>query len=490
MAQELFSHSLQEFTGEITNSKLAESIVELKRFLGAKKIKFFQWNEESIAVGITVTVDLPPLGNFQGIDIKDREYILIVINLKDYPTTVPLVYPDRLDFPKNSLAHLYVAVKGKPPAFCLVREGLTEWYSNKRLKDLYIRTANWLRDAACGELTEDGDQFDPIRLEGYSGSMIYDYDQLAEIVNEKKSFISGSNFSIGLFERSTSENKVSFKLTKIVTQETLTESLDDFKNEKEKSDSLSSKKHYHFGYIVWSSETISYNQYSVNFPEDWSELKTFCSEYGVSTVNIEKQIAEEDQNIFVTVPFIVAIRRPKKIIGFFADIEFVNFSLRVDTTDVDNGIITNNNAPTKFYKHAQPLSRQKAKEISGSQVNLGKYSLIVGCGALGSKIVMHFARSGATNYILTDPDDLSPHNMVRHALLGNAEGLNKAEALKKEITALYPYEKLPLLLSVKASGSGFIDPELSKFFSWILDFTASNAFAQSLILSALNRKQG
>lgn len=71
--------------------------------------------------------------------------------------------------------------------------------------------------------------------------------------------------------------------------------------------------------------------------------------------------------------------------------------------------------------------------------------------------------------------------MVRHALLGNSEGMGKADAMKKEINAIFPYDKLPMLLSAKGSGSGFLGPELNKFFSWILDFTASNAFAQAVV---------
>ncbi len=479
MGKKLFSDSLSEFTEEISNGALTESITQLGRFLGKKRLRAYQWGEGTIAIATVVPVDLPPLGNFEDLDIRANEPLLIVVDLNSYPDIAPIVFPDRLDFPKDNLAHLYIAKKGKPPAFCLVREGLTDWYSNKQLKDLYVRVGNWLRDAASGQLSEDGNQFDPVRLEGYTGTMIYDYDQIAGIVNEKKSFLSDSNFSIALFERIVSGNRVAFKLTKPVTQESLNESIEELNKEKQKSDSAPSKKNYHFGYILWSEATTAYNHYSVNFPEHWNEFKDFCSSYGISITQIENQIAESNHNIFVTIPVIVAIRRPKKIIGFSADIEFINFTIRIDSIDVGNGAIINN-VPVLFYKHGQPLSLQRAKQISGSQVNLGKYSLIAGCGALGSKVVMHFARAGAANYFLADPDDFSPHNLVRHALMGNAEGQNKAQALIQEIKTFYPYEKLPLLLTSKSSGTGLLDPGLTKFFEWILDFTASNAFAQSL----------
>ena len=488
MAQKLFSESLQKYTGAIDNPLLKESILGLGKLVGVRNLSYYQWDERSIAISLKAPVELPPLGNFEGIDIRPKEPILILADIKDYPNIPPLVCPDRLDFPKNSLAHLYVAKKGKPPAFCLVRGEIAEWYSNKTLKDLFIRTANWLRDAASGELTEDGDQFDPIRLEGYIGTMIYDYDQVVNVVNTKQSYVEGANFSIAMFERTDADKGFAFKLIRIVTAENLESSLNDVtKKAKEKSDDPSSKKTYHFGYILWSDTTDTYSKYSIHFPEDWNSLKEFCSEYGISMLQFEKQIAENDQNVFVNIPVIIGIRRPKKIIGFSADVEFINFLVRIDTTDVENGSIINN-VPVSFSKHGQPLSRERAKEISGKQVNLGDYSLIAGCGALGSKVVMHFARSGATNYILADPDDLSPHNLVRNALLGNSEGLAKAHALKKEIKAIFPYEKMHLLLSAKNSGTGFLDPEISKFFSWILDFTASNAFTLTLVRTNFETK--
>lgn len=480
MAQKHFSESLKKFKGKIENPQLAESILGLKQQIGSRNLRLFQWGEDEVALSVKVPVDLPPLGNFEGLDIRGSEPVLIKVDLKEYPRIPPMVFPDRLDFPKNNLAHLYVARKGNPPGFCLVRGDIAEWYSNKRLKDLFTRTQNWLRDAASGDLNEDGGQFDPIRLEGYLATMIYDYDQVAAIVNANKSYSEGSNFSIALFERINVGDKFAFKLIRMITSDNIESSVQDLKKEKEKSEGSPSKKNYHFGYILWSENTGSYSKYSTHLPDDWKSFKEFCKEYGIGHTHIEKQISENDHNIFISIPVIVGIRRPKKIIGFSSDIEFVNLTISVDTTDVENGTIINN-VPVSFYKHSQSLSREKAKQISGIQVNLGKYALIAGCGALGSKVVMHFARSGATNYILTDPDELSPHNLVRHSLLGNSEGLGKAEALKKEINAIFPNETMPLLIAAKNTGTGFLDKKLNKFFDWIFDFTASNAFSQALV---------
>ena len=483
MALSMYSATLAPFSQEINNSNLVNSLQELESFLGRKPLKLLAWDEHHLAIPLNIPVELPPLGNFENIDIQQVEPVLVVINLGRYPLIPPTVFSDRLDFPKDRLAHLYVAKKGRPPAFCLIRGDISEWYANKHLKDLVIRIGNWFRDAATGQLTTDGNQFDPVRLEGYWGTVIYDYDQLADIVTGKKSFHLDSDFAIGLFERNFTNKEPVFKLNKLITPDNASATYDDFLKEKAKDAELPSKKHYHFGYIIWSNEEMVYNQYEVNFPSDWAELKTFCAQFGVSFQNLEKWIAADDPNTYVLVPVITGVKRPKPLIGFSGSIEFFNFCLRVDSPDVEEDRIVNN-IPVTYQSHKQPLTLKKAREISGFKGNFGLYNLIVGCGALGSKITMHLARSGVTNYMLADPDELSPHNLVRHTALAHSEGLNKAELLKEEITNIYRYENL-LTSTLAKSGETIFDSQLLKIFSWIFDFTASNGFSQSLVKAIL-----
>jgi hypothetical protein len=484
MAQELYSESLSDYSDHINNEELLESIQHLMDFLGVQEIKLLNWADKYVAIPLTVPVELPPLGNFQDIDIKSEEPILLVIHTERYPSIPPAVHTDRLSFPKDHLAHLYVVKNGQPPEFCLVRGSRADWYANKRLKDLYIRVCNWLRDASAGELTEDGNQFDPLRLEGYSGMMIYDYDELFQIVTEKKSFLSNENFAIGMFERISYDDNVTFKIRRIVTRENLEDSKVEFEKELQKDDSIPSKKKYHFGYILWSDTEEHFNNYCVELPSDLNSFRVFCRTYGINFSRLEHFIATVTINLYIAFPVIVGIKRPKKLIGFSGSIEFINFLFHIDSADKKDGIIINNK-PVKFYKHGQPLKRSKAKEISGIIPNIGEYSLVVGCGALGSKVVMHFSRCGITNLLLTDPDDVSPHNLVRHALLGNSEGKSKAHALKQEIINLYPYDK-HLTFSSGLSGGYWLSPEMLKLYNWIFDFSASYSFLHQLIKANLS----
>lgn len=469
-----FSTNLSNHSGEVSNVLLSNTLSDL----GVIREEILVWDENRIAVTLDVSIDLPPLGNFQGVDIRATEPIILVFDLKEYPTEPPKVFPDRLDFPKDSLAHLYVAVNGKPPGFCLVREGLKEWYSNKSIKDLIIRIANWLRDAAAGELATDGNEFDPLRLENYTGTFIYDYNKVVDIVKGNKSYIPGSNFAMAFFE-TTFEGSIALTLQRVVNKENQGEILTAFLKEKAKDRSTPATKRFNFGYVLWSLTDETFNNYDVILPRDLMTFRAYCNKYNIDFSQLEKFIAEEDWNDTVILPLILAIKRPKNLIGYSSNVEFINFTLRIDTPDVKEGVIINN-VPIDFHSHNQPLTLEKALKVSGSEESSHGGNLIFGCGALGSKIVMHFARGGFVRYFLVDPDTLSSHNLVRHALLSNHVGMMKARAMEQAIKQIYAHENAPVF-NANVLQKEFMQEEVLSGFSYVFDFTASNSFFQRLV---------
>ncbi|RYU90963.1 thiamine biosynthesis protein ThiF [Mucilaginibacter terrigena] len=481
MAAETFSKSLPEFPGTIENPALRDSLAFLHEVIGPD-FKILTWDETRLAVPVKIRVDLPTLGNHDEIDIQSIEPVVLVFNLAEYPSVSPMVFTDRLDFPKDKLAHLYIAKNGRPPAFCYVRGNSDEWYANKRIEDLLIRVSNWLRDAAAGELTEDGEQFEPLRLEGYSGTIIYDYDLFAEIVKGNKSLIPGQNYTVALFERMKDEDVSSYKFIKVLTLENLSAVIEQVDKEKKKDKEAVDRKQYHYGYILWNEQEETFANYVIDFPHNWEEFKSFCALYKVDITEFEDTVATADGNYYVSFPVIVGIKRPLNLIGYSSNIEFVNFRFRVDTADVAEGKITTN-IPVKIQLHNQPLTQAKARVISGLPVILPFPNVIFGCGALGSKIVMHFARSGQTGFTLIDPDCISPHNLVRHALYTDDEGSNKAVALADKIKKIYPHEKLWLANGASLKDGLFENPDTFKVYKWVMDFTASEAFFNKLVLT-------
>src|SRR4051812_34081427 len=99
-----FSEGLSDFTGEIENQKLLNSLKSLSAFLKAE-VRLLTWDEKYIAISLTIPVERPPLGTFENIDIRSEELVLVRLNVVNYPDESPMVFPDRLDFPKNQLSH-------------------------------------------------------------------------------------------------------------------------------------------------------------------------------------------------------------------------------------------------------------------------------------------------------------------------------------------------------------------------------------------------
>jgi hypothetical protein len=74
------------------------------------------------------------------------------------------------------------------------------------------------------------------------------------------------------------------------------------------------------------------------------------------------------------------------------------------------------------------------RNVSGAPVIPGV--AMIGCGSVGSKMAMHFARSGAAVTAVSDSGSLRPHNMARHALARAGFSGSKAQELAKELERL------------------------------------------------------
>jgi integrative and conjugative element protein (TIGR02256 family) len=130
------------------------------------------------------------------------------------------------------------------------------------------------------------------------------------------------------------------------------------------------------------------------------------------------------------------------------------------------------------------LTPAKARTISGIDKIPFEPGVVFGCGAIGSKIVMHLARSGQTALTLLDPDGLSPHNLVRHALGAEYIGSNKAYALAESIKKMFMEEAADIFVWHYLLNEGiFENPETFIKFRYLLDCTASESFFNKIVMA-------
>jgi proteasome lid subunit RPN8/RPN11 len=129
------------------------------------------------------------------------------------------------------------------------------------------------------------------------------------------------------------------------------------------------------------------------------------------------------------------------------------------------------------------LDRHAAARYSGAAAAARTGVVAIGCGALGSQVVLNAARSGMGPWVLIDHDLLRPHNLVRHALDASDVGHNKAERLAAAASRLAsgdpPFVAIPAdVLEPRVDG-----PRVDAAFTAaevIADFSASVPVARHL----------
>jgi len=482
MAVSRYSELLDYKNGQdIKNPDLIHSLHNLMDYLEVKELEILEWSDVAIAIPLTVNVNLPSLGTYEGVDIRSKEPILIVLYPDFYPMTGPRVYPDRLDFPRKMLGHLYVPVDGKPPGFCLVREDIDEWYAGKQLKDVVIRAANWLQDAATGELVINNGQFEPLRLEGFTGKMSYRYDDLAGVIAQKKSVVEGLGYAMALFEHVSKDDGHHFRFIESMHDTpSIRSALQKMEKEEKKDVEDASRKDYSFGFILWAKNDTAYRHYDIDLPKNWAEFTVYFNQYGLDVESFSKGFGAIANGAPAgQAPVVVAIKRPAPMIGFTSDLELLNFHVELNAERIsEEGI--KGDAEVVFKKHVQTLDEAKAKEISGFVAKLEGHSLFAGLGALGMRIALHLAKSGDMKFTYADKDKLEQHNFIRLPLSARHGGRKKITALLHELLLLYTDGDFIIEGAKVLDNASRSDLE-SKEYEWIMDFTASPLFLSELV---------
>ncbi|MEN8191901.1 MAG: ThiF family adenylyltransferase [Bacteroidota bacterium] len=437
MVNMLYSNDLKIYSGTLPLS-IEEALEEVRSFLKVDNISILSQDENNIALPLKLDINIPSKGTFEGIDIREEEPILLVINLKNYPTKAPLIKSDRKDFPVKNLSHLYVVRKNNAPSLCLVRENLDEWFANRRISDLIIVAKQWFSKASSGQLVEDGGEFDPVRLEGYRGNFIYEHEDFVKLIS-----VDGDvNFTLVNYKAFLDDGFKNIPTYRFLDLSIKADEYDEIlqlfaklnlSTLKEYKKGIKDKFVFGTGLLIWNDRGETCRSYNTLMPSNYEELMEFCSNYSINishSLDIYFKRGLNKSNVSNRIPIIVAVRRPKKIIGFSSDIEFFHFIIEVNKEFIDSDSISPE-TEVFFLAHREPVSSSLSCKLS-IRKNLDK-TLFLGAGALGSKLIFHYARSGNYNLTVIDNDNFSPHNIVRHDLFMDSTGKNKAKVVIEKI---------------------------------------------------------
>lgn len=249
-------------------------------------------------------------------------------------------------------------------------------------------------------------------------------------------------------------------------------------------------------FIIYESSEVS-NVYMPSYISNYKELLEFAKINKIT--NIENHINKnlkgliddmKQKKIFIS----LFIKRPCDIIGQEEgdNIEILNFIVELKKTrlpgkgqrnyknelseDSKVEILTNRNASdTNTLKQFSGAEKTTAQENS-----LYKSIVQVGCGSLGSKVIMHLARNGNDNIKLIDNAFFSTHNNARHALFNDNLFSRKAELLKLALRTIG-------LENVTGENKSIIDIEKKYLESLKQDTLIIDSTASDVVSNYLNK---
>lgn len=397
---------------------------------------------------IGVCVDIDTRANSRSY-LRRIEPVVIALDMNNWETTPPIVFPDRSDFPYEHFPHVFYEGRVFPAGLCLTRENLFDWYSEHTLCDYVIRLNEWMQDAARKNLikVKNRDEFEPQRYMGKAIETTFFRLFSNDCMLEQQTTPSSHYFSLDVH----SEVNVSFG-----------------------TDELLSKDDNAIGVRLFRGKNGVDDEWIADYPRQLGGLYKFIERKGYP-FNKQELISHIEGQEYVY--FMLALLRPTRIIDKDSRINYLCF--RANSSDVLNDIWDSHieEVMIKDYPNMDTARRLSITPKSISE----KRVVILGCGALGSKIALHLFRSGVEHLTLVDNDVLEPHNLCRHALLSTPllETSNKAELLKKALNSMF----LGVLDHIEAHPSDALSflksTDLSKF-DIIIDATASAAILHGL----------
>ena len=398
-----FSDKYQNIPEENIPSIIADVLFRNKHLLYKEMYSFVQMPNNNLGVCTSIFV---PAGS-NSILIR-REPIVIEICGNDIEHSELRVYPDRDNFPYENFPHINYPVNDLPPTLCLTREPFCEWYSEHTFSEFICLIQNWYKDALNGNLIKFNgeDFFEPFRPTDahiYLFKVPYE-DSFAEKYSEPKTFC----FAVKSF----GDN--------VYMSEILDKNYQQDKCE--------------IGVLLTRPMANTCKSWFIKYPKNINELIRFIDSNGFVFCIEELQAAlTANENKCTNIIIQLAFPRPLKVLGKNSRLDYLTFLVSKDDLLSNNlsGIVHNVIVyDLTTIEQARFLSNTK-KSIEEANI------LILGCGAIGSKLATHLYRSGLYKLTICDNDTFQPHNVCRHALFSSNVFEKKTSAMKKALDSMY-----------------------------------------------------
>jgi integrative and conjugative element protein (TIGR02256 family) len=436
MAQiELFSSGQTEIARDAVSPAIQSALAVVEAYPRVEAVRLVMWNDDYVAISVSVEVDRPSRSTPSGADIRHREPLLFLLEKTMFPYSAPIALSDRRDFP-NDLPHLNPVSAGKPQSFCLHRGSLDTWFAEHTMGELVDRARQWLHDAAHGALIREEDRFEVTRVVNPVGSAVYPYQEFVEYATGEHN---ADHQVVMLLEYAGSQSLFNAKGYALHHQSFLNPTAYEHVRElmskvNDLQKELNREEKNFCGLMVWPDLSIVNHKYFGVLPDTYGELIEFANVIGVALEPRIQEFMNSGLGLLLGIPIFIVIPRPQPLIGKTSNLEILSFIVLHN----GEGMTIAHDAKVFALRQVEPMTPASARSLSHrGELPPEPRVMMFGVGALGSKIALHRGRGGDDALTLVDTDSVAPHNLVRHALLRDSLGKNKGLAVREAIGNLF-----------------------------------------------------
>lgn len=372
----------------------------------------------------------------------------VVIKLPDdYPWSSPK-FRLRPDFPRN-FPHLMPFASEPVP--CLVEENQDEFFLSFGLAEtgmyrLFDQLGEWLDKAAVSRLMNETQGWEPMQRRHAGAWICCDVAKAISAVKKKGGFCTWHS----TFRRAGEPtDKLPDDVNATIFTDAVRIPLATGKNRHKFTSKRSGDAAFRGNTItgvIWPDKRpdgslVVSDEY---MPETVSSLREICEHAeklgcGRSLAAFFDNLRRRWHGLYINSPIpvgiILCVHRPFNLIGTQSPIEILPYVTELNPHhNWDDIFELGEDEPVVPATHLSTVTPALLQSLSNAeQVN----SLsVLGCGSVGSKTAMHWARSGQTATVLADNRILMPHNLARHELGAESLFENKAAALAGKLAGL------------------------------------------------------
>ena len=417
--------------------------------------------------------------------VKEVETVRFDFDEK-YPLLPPIISL-RPDFPRN-LPHFYPFLHYSRPVPCIYDGNLVEMIHNEGITGILDRLVEWLDRAANNNLNDPIHGWEPMRRDGIIDTIVADIEFLRNHSYRDKFQTLEFYYNFEILE---GVRRVYGFIPNRLIRLKPENSKNLFLESRVTSSLVGNGKSLAF--LIWpkgdpNDSSLANYEYLTDMVKTFDDLKQNarkfkCEDQLNLVIEHLKRNVQNYNSGKVTIAILIVIPRPVHLMGSDSILELIPFILEIELPKLNS---IDENTLVHSTVLLSSINRNLLVSLSGGNSKKDRLPwTLLGAGSLGSKIAVHFARSGNGPSIVVDKSRIQPHNFARHALLpsniGNNPFLFKSDLISNSIKQLsQPARSCRLdLLNIDSNKH---NSEIFPNNSWaIINTTASNAVRESLL---------